>query len=163
MLSKCEYTQSASDLCLFVARMKNSNVYYLLVYLNDIIIAGVTKLDCEFIVRQLSKQFEISKMEPAHFFLGIKIERDRNIRSLCMSQHAYITKMLSRFELEGTSSNVPMKSDLHLRKASIDEQKASLNLPFRELVGCLMYLACTTRTDIMYAVSRLARYFSCYE
>ncbi|XP_045482187.1 secreted RxLR effector protein 161-like [Harmonia axyridis] len=34
----------------------------------------------------------------------------------------------------------------------------STNFPYRKLVGSLMYLACTSRPDIMYSVSYLSRY-----
>lgn len=42
------------------------------------------------------------------------------------------------------------------------EQKEVKSLPFRELVGSLMYLPVTSRTGIMFAVARLARFLANY-
>lgn len=162
VLANCEFVQSTSDPCLFVWKSKVGRKCYVLVYVDDIIIAGESEMDCTNVVKRLSQQFELSAMDKAHFFLGIKIERDRENRTLSISQHAYVNKLLKRFGLMESASKYPMRTDLELRRATYDEQEAATNLPYRELVGSLMYLACTTRPDIMFAVSRLARYFSFY-
>uniref|UniRef100_A0A6V7IHN0 Reverse transcriptase Ty1/copia-type domain-containing protein n=1 Tax=Bracon brevicornis TaxID=1563983 RepID=A0A6V7IHN0_9HYME len=39
----------------------------------------------------------------------------------------------------------------------------NIKLPYRELVGALMYLAVCTRPDIAYTVSYLSQYNSCYD
>ena len=161
VLTMCGFEQSASDPCLFVVKMKNGRKFFLLVYVDDIIIAGNTKKDCQSVVRKLQEQLELSTMEEAHFFLGINIERDRKLKTLYISQSAYIDKILKRFRLEGSSSNVPMRCDVHLSECEAEDRN-SKKYPFRELIGCLMYLACVTRPDIMFAVQKLARYFTTY-
>lgn len=162
VLVKSKFEQGTSDLCLFVCNSKSGNACYILVYVDDILIAGKTKMDCEEVAKILSKEFEISAIDEANFFLGIKIERNRNERSLYISQAAYIEKILKRFNLSDTSSKYPMRVDLDLRRASEEEMKTSEKFPYRELIGSLMYLAVVSRPDIMFAVSRLARYFTCY-
>ena len=100
-------------------------------------------------------------MDKAHLFLGMKIERDRKLKNSLFLK-LRVGKFLSRFKLEGSSAKFPMQTDLHLRRADEDEQKTSSHLPYRKLVGSLMYLGNMTRPDLMFAVSELARYFSFY-
>lgn len=68
-LSKLKFVQGTSDPCLFIATVKGGRRCYLLVYVDDIIIAGGTKQECESVVRTL----EISK----HKLDLVKITHDR--------------------------------------------------------------------------------------
>ena len=45
---------------------------------------------------------------------------------------------------------------------SEDEKIADPNIPYREAIGCLMYLAVCTRPDLSFTVSLLSRYASNY-
>lgn len=101
-------------------------------------------------------------MEDVHYFLGMKVERNRERRELMLSQRSYVNKMAATFAMENAASITPIRADIKLIKAS-PERMDKCNKPYRELVGSLMYLACTTRPDIMYAASYLARYLSCYD
>lgn len=101
-------------------------------------------------------------MDDAHFFLGMKMERDRECRKLWLSQESYAGKLIRRFKVVGGTSNIPMRNDIKLQRANSDEIEDAKGLPYRELVGSLMYLACTTRPDIMFSVSCLARYVAFY-
>ena len=49
-----------------------------------------------------------------------------------------------------------------LNPATEDEMCAAQHIPYRELVGSLMYLSCTIRPDIMYATGYMARFVSRY-
>ena len=173
------FIQSDSDPCLFYrdddpiraferatkvaseSKMQ-SNRTYVLVYVDDIIIASNSTENCKLVTDKLQGQFDIGSLDEAHFFLGLKISRNRAKRTISISQEAYIDKILSRFNLLGSSASIPMRDDLLLEKATVDEQKEAQHQPFRELVGSLMYLATTSRPDIMFAVAKLARYYSCY-
>ena len=69
--------------------------------------------------------------------------------------------MVARFNLpiyeRGTT---PIKTDYYTkRQASIDDQVLS-DLPYNELVGCLIYVMVCTRPDIAFCVSSLTTYFS---
>lgn len=47
---------------------------------------------------------------PISFYLGLKVERDREKRTIKLSQPAYIDKILSKFHLDQASpANTPMK------------------------------------------------------
>ncbi|CAB0004503.1 unnamed protein product, partial [Nesidiocoris tenuis] len=47
-------------------------------------------------------------------------------------------------------------------KLTPSEEKSQENLPYQNLIGCLMYLSVATRPDISFAVSYLSQFNSCY-
>lgn len=55
-----------------------------------------------------------------------------------------------------------MVNGQQFENASLLEAHGAQEVPFGELAGSLMYLATTTHPNIMYAVARLAQYFSCW-
>ena len=110
----------------------------------------------------MRERFTLNVMDKAHYFLGMKITRDRRKRKIWLSQAAYVKNIIQRFQMEGSSSTVPMRYGLRLEKVNGCETNRVSSIPYREVVGSLMYLACTTRPDIMFATSYLARYSSCY-
>ncbi len=94
---------------------------------------------------------------------GIKVERGHERRMLRLSQEAYVNKLLSRFNLGSSNASIPMCTDLQLRREKEVEIENAKNFPCAEFVGSLMYLACTTRSDISYVLYYLARYFAFHD
>ena len=61
-------------------------------------------------------------------------------------------------------NNVPLNRSLIplMENANAQNENKPNKIPFRELMGCVMFLATSTRPDIMYAVSYLAKFMSTY-
>ena len=66
-------------------------MYYLLLYVDDIIIAGQKKIQIQEIVNALKSEFSMTDIGEVGF-LGIKIEQTS--RGLFLSQRAYMEKLL---------------------------------------------------------------------
>lgn len=67
--------------------------------------------------------------------------------------------MLKRFGMENSRPvSTPLDPGLKLRKIDESETERTEIFPFRELIGCLMYLAIGTRPDIAYAVNHLSQF-----
>lgn len=49
-----------------------------------------------------------------------------------------------------------------LRTPPQEEKESEKGYPFRELVGCLMYIVAATSPDVLFALERLARHFEGY-
>lgn len=101
-------------------------------------------------------------MDDANYFLGMKIVRNRKKRHLYLSQTAYVDKVCSKFNMHGTKSETPMRCDERLDKDFTVKSENEITKPYRELIGSLMYVACTSRPDIMYPTAYLAHYVSCF-
>ncbi|KAL1977801.1 hypothetical protein VTN31DRAFT_660 [Thermomyces dupontii] len=61
--------------------------------------------ECHAIGREMEKAFEMRHMGDAHWFLGIRIVRDRKARKLWLCQDSYIDKLATRFHLGGVEHN----------------------------------------------------------
>jgi hypothetical protein len=88
--------------------------------------------------------------------LGMRITRDRKLRTITLDQELYITKALEKFGLAqckivSTPETVGAADD---RAESLD--KSTDRQRYMEIVGSLMYAAISTRPDIAHAVHYLA-------
>jgi hypothetical protein len=82
---------------------------------------------------------------------------------LSLSQLDFINDLVAKFKMESCHPNViPAEPGLQLSRAmapKTKEEEASMKeIPYQSAVGALLYLSTTTRLDIAYAVSKVARF-----
>ncbi|XP_065090986.1 uncharacterized protein LOC135711940 [Ochlerotatus camptorhynchus] len=81
-------------------------------------------------------------------FLGIKILRDREQGIMKLSQTGLVEKILDRFGMSDCKpSQTPAETRLQLKRSS-----ERCEHPYRELIGCLVYLMMDTRPDLCFIV-----------
>ena len=90
----------------------------------------------------------------------MKIIRDRAARSISTSQPGYIYSILNDFHMADCNPALtPTEENIKLSvtmSPQTPEEKLRMNsIPYRELIGKLLYLAIATRPDITYAVGAL--------
>jgi hypothetical protein len=100
---------------------------------------------------------------PVHWLLGIKITRDREARTISLSQTSYINTILSHFSLSDAKPHAtPITPGASLSKANApsDDTEAALmkKVPSHEAIGSLMYATVTTCPNISFAVSALLQF-----
>ena len=117
----------------------------------------------EDIARKLSASLSMKNLGEPKVFIGVQIERNRAQKEIKISQRNYIESIIKKLNLENSSAEVPMNPAIDLRKPSESREIKLNDAPYRELIGCLMYVSVQTRTDIAYAVSKLARYIFNYD
>lgn len=159
-LSKLEFTPSLADPALFIRDAKGVRVY-MLVYVDDCLLVapeGNTAV-LEDIISSLRSAFDIKNMGEPQLFLGMEISRKREERKLMLSQHRYITELVTKYNLlEGRNRNVPLSNSITLQRDGRPLDREKFN--YSEMIGSLLYLSICTRPDIAYAVGALARYMS---
>lgn len=75
---------------------------------------------------ELASAFSLADMGPISFDLGLTVERDREKRTVKLSQPAYIDKVLARFHLNKAHSvNTPMKETALLQQRTEGEASPS--------------------------------------
>ena len=152
------------DQCIY-QKVSGSKICFLVLYVDDIMLATNDK-DLLYEVKQfLSKTFDMKDMGEASYVIGIKIHRERSRDILGLSQETYINKVLERFNMKICSPNVApiLKGDRfklnHCPKNDFEREHMK-NIPYASVVGSLMYAWVCTRPDIAFVVRVLGRYQS---
>lgn len=157
-VEKLGFKRGASDQCLYVKRTK-TGLLFLVIYVDDILIIGSDLKEIEAVKRSLASEFEMKDLGEVKNFLGMKIERVVEDRYLRISQRAFLEGLLQRFNMQECKPiSTPIECRLRLPKG--EESKRS-EKPYRELVGCLMYVAMTSRPDLCAAVIYFSQFQSC--
>lgn len=82
---------------------------------------------------------------------------DTEKKILTLNQSEYIQKLLERFNMtDAKGKKTPVEKDLKLN----DQTEEETQNDYRQLIGCLMYLANSTRPDIAFAVNYFSRFQS---
>ena len=87
------------DNCVY-HKFSRSKHIFLVLYVNDILLATNDIGMLHETKRFLSKNFEMKDLSDAFFVLGILIQRDRSRGILGLSQRSYIDKVLKRFGMQ---------------------------------------------------------------
>ncbi|CAN0842427.1 Retrovirus-related Pol polyprotein from transposon TNT 1-94, partial [Linum grandiflorum] len=137
------FRQSSSDYSLFI-KDTNQGIVVLLVYVDDIILAGDNMNDIEVVKEYLKSVFKIKDLGPLKYFLGLEVARSK--QGIAVNQRKYCVELLAEAGfLEAKESKTPMDMNLKLKA----KQGKPLENPgsYRQLVGKLHYLT-ITRPDI---------------
>ena len=102
--------------CCYVKFSDNSYII-LLLYVDDMLIAGSSIEEINNLKKQLSKQFVMKDLGVAKQILGMRIIRDKANGTLKLSQSEYVKKVLSRFNMnEAKPVSTPLGSHFKLSK-----------------------------------------------
>ena len=148
-----------SDNCILVRKDPNC-LLIVLIYVDDGLACCSDEKVLNDVIKHLQTRFEISVMNPS-CFIGLEIHRNRAMRTLHISQKYYINKIVSKFKLdEAKGLSTPADSNLKLcRDGTLDgEDHETVNVPYRQLIGSLMYAMLGSRPDIAYSTSFLASF-----
>jgi hypothetical protein len=129
---------------------------YLLLYVDDIILAGDDKTTLNQDVAALKREFSMSDLGELRNFLGISITRNDN--EMALSQFGYIMKLLTRFGMQDCKgAKTPMNAKLQPEQVKPADCIVDTK-PYRELIGCPMYLMLCTRPDLSAALNFYSRF-----
>ena len=152
------------DDCIY-HKFSGSKYIFLVLYVDDILLASNNIDFLHETKNLLSKKFEMKDLGNASFVLGIQIHRNRDRCILGLSQKTYIEKVLKRFGMQNCKpGDTPIskgdKFSLNQCPKNDIEEKEMQKIPYASVVGSLMYAQVCTRPDIAYIVGMLGRYLS---
>jgi hypothetical protein len=163
-MCNCGFRKTELDHCCYYKNFGDSYII-LLLYVDDMLIAGSSMHEIKVLKQKLSKEFEMKDLGPANQILGMRISRNREKRTLNLSQEKYIQKVLERFRVEDAKTrSTPLESHFKLSKKQspkTDEEREKMaKVPYASAVGSLMYAMVCTRPDIAHAVGVVSRYMA---
>jgi hypothetical protein len=97
-IRKFGFKENEEDNCIY-AKFKNGKFIFLLLYVDDILLASS---DVHLVLETksfLSSRFDMKNLGEAYYVLGIEIHRDREKGVLGLSQKSYIEKVLKKFNM----------------------------------------------------------------
>ncbi|GJS73096.1 retrotransposon protein, putative, ty1-copia subclass [Tanacetum coccineum] len=141
-IKKFGFSQNADEPCVYL-KASGSNVTFLILYVDDILIMGNNIPMLQDVKSYLGRCFAMKDLGEAAYILGIKIYRDRSRRLIGLCQSAYIEKILKRFHMENSKrGSIPMQEKLRLSKSQGASTPAELkrmqNVPYASAVGSII-------------------------
>lgn len=153
VFTDAKYIQSKNDPCLYILD-DNGKLCYVLIYVDDLILASLNDgmlSECE---RVLNTKFKIKNLGEGRNYLGIQIGCNLN-GNFTLNQKHDIVKIIKDIGMtEAKISKVPLSVSYGKGKNS---ELLMDNENYRKLVGCLLYVAVNTRPDISASVTILAQ------
>ena len=149
------YQQATSDASLFTKKTFD-NFTVLLVYVDDIILAGDSISEITFIKNALYQDFKIKDLGTLKYFLGLEVAHSQSGISLCKRKYC-----LDLLHDSGLLSSKPVSTPFDPSfKLHSDSSAAFTDVSaYRRLIGRLIYLN-TTRPDITFITQQLSQFLS---
>ena len=127
------FTHSRMDNSMFIYR-KGSDMAYILLYVDDIILTASSDALCRSIISLLSSDFAMKDLGPLNYFLGISVTRYKG--GLFLSQRKYAAEIIDRV---GMSSCKLSQTPVDTKSKIGTTTSAPFNDPslYRSLAGAL--------------------------
>lgn len=111
----------------------------------------------------IHSQYELKWTTDLTLYLGIKLDINSHKNTIKISQPQYVESILDCFAMINCkATESPLSTKTSLLPGTAEDVESAQDLPFQQLVGCLQWLALTTRPDIAYAVSQVSRFNSAW-
>jgi hypothetical protein len=158
------YNKCNADHCCYFKRFESSYII-LLLYVDDMLVAGPDMDEIKKLKKQLSREFDMKDLGAAKQILGMRINRDKQKGTLQLSQEEYIDRILKRFSMSNAKPvSTPLASHFRLSKdqspKTEEEKDFMAKVPYASAIGSLMYAMVCTRPDIAHAVGAVSRFMT---
>ena len=132
-------------------------------YVDDLVVASNDPLKREEIVKQFNDKYKMKNIGELKQLLGLNVNVDKKRGRITIKQTKYVHQLLEKFGMANADTKpTPADRDVKLSKdmsPKTDAEKTEMaKVPYRELIGALMYLSVGTRPDISFAVSELSKF-----
>ena len=132
-------------------------------HVNDCTVTGSSTKLIRAFKAEISERFKITDLGPISWLLGMKVTRDREKRTISLSQESFIEAIITKYNFaDAKPAAIPMDPSIQYSQDQCPTSAAQTaemkRVPFRSALGSLMYLAIGSRPDIAFAVSTMAQF-----
>lgn len=164
-LMNLSFQRCSYDSCVYTLRKHGELILYLLLYVDDILIACSSNEELDNLKARLNAEFEMKNLGEAKRILGMDIIRNRSRGELFLSQEGYMKKVVRRFRMhEAKPVTTPLGQHDKLSKQQgpqSEEGRAEMaSVPYASGVGSIMYGMVCSRPDLAHAVSVISRFMA---
>jgi hypothetical protein len=130
------------------------------VYVDDMLVLGGNPLEVEKTIKGISSKWQIKDLGNVRQILGLQVSRDRDLKTLRISQEPYVQDLITKLGLNNAKPlSTPITDRESITKARKDEELTD-QTRYQELIGSLIWISQRTRPDIQYAVNQLSQHCS---
>ena len=128
------------------------------------LIMGERESEVVAVKKLLSTEYKMKDIGEVDVVLGMRVRRSIKEGWLTIDQEDHIKEVLKKFGMwESKAQDIPMSTDVKLSSRDCPEEgeryKMS-NVPYRSVIGSLMYLMVSTRPDLAAPLSILSRFLA---
>ena len=154
-LQQLGFHASKADTSLFFYN-KGKITIYLLVYVDDIIVASSSQEAVTKLLEDLKQEFDLKDLGDLHYFLGIEVKKISNGILLCQEKYASdIIKRVGMHNCKPVSTPLSTSEKLSIEEGEKLGQEDSTR--FRSIVGALQYLT-LTQPDLSFPVNKVCQF-----
>ncbi|KAG2759912.1 Retrovirus-related Pol polyprotein from transposon TNT 1-94 [Phytophthora cactorum] len=154
---KCE-----ANHCIYVKR-DDQDMIFVALYVDDLVLASNNDKLLKSTKKALSERFDMTDLGHLKYFLGMEIDQDVVTGKVSMRQTKFAKDILEKFGMEHSNPvKTPQDPGLKLTNTMCEggckHEETMAKVPYRNAVGCLMYLMVGTRPDLAAAVGVLSQF-----
>lgn len=154
-LQELGFKSSKADISLFIYN-KELVTIFLLVYVDDIIVASSSQNAVTALLKDLAVDFALKDLGDLHYFLGIEVSKVRD--DILLSQDKYTSDLLKKVNMAHCKPAVtPLCTTEKLSLQDGEALGSEDSTRYRSVVGALQYLT-LTRPDISFPVNKVCQF-----
>jgi histone deacetylase 1/2 len=149
------FKRSKADTSLFFYS-KGGITMFVLVYVDDIIVASSTENATTALLKDLKEDFALKDLGELHYFLGIEVSKVCN--GIILTQDKYASDLLKKVgmsDCKPVSTPLSTSEKLSLHEGTLLGDRDATH--YRSVVGALQYLT-LTRPDIAFSVNKVCQF-----
>lgn len=156
VLKKLGFNPCISDPCIYT-RQENGVYNIIVVYVDDLIVGSTSLSELAKTKQLIAAEFEVVDGGELSHFLGMEFKREGDLGAIDISQKQYILDVLGKYGMQDCKEvSTPLEPGFQVN--CNDEKCRKVDKTnYQSAIGILMYLALSTRPDILLSVTKLAQ------